>query len=156
MVDKEETKKPEEKKSEQKEAEVKEKVEETPTVGKNTAPAKPGFRKLGGDGKKQVDIEQWKPKTEIGKNVKKGTITDIDEVLVNGHKILEETIVEVLIPELESDLLLIGQSKGKFGGGQRRVFRQTQKKTKEGNKPSFATYAVVGDHNGHVGVGYGK
>lgn len=56
----------------------------------------------------------------------------------------------------ESDLLNIGQSKGKFGGGKRKAFRQTQKKTKEGNKPKFATYAIIGNKNGFVGLGYGK
>ena len=50
----------------------------------------------------------------------------------------------------------IGQSKGKFGGGKRRAWRQTQRKTKEGNVPTFSALAVVGDENGHVGIGTGK
>jgi small subunit ribosomal protein S5 len=102
------------------------------------------------------DFESWKPKTLVGKKVKSKEITDIDQILDSDAKIMEAEIVDALMPNLESDLLLIGQSKGKFGGGQRRVFKQTQKKTKEGNKPSFATCAVVGDHRGHVGIGYGK
>ena len=60
------------------------------------------------------------------------------------------------MPNLSVDLLLVGQSKGKFGGGQRRVFRQTQKKTQEGNKPKFGTLAIVGNEDGYVGIGYGK
>ncbi|HII72679.1 TPA: 30S ribosomal protein S5 [Candidatus Woesearchaeota archaeon] len=103
-----------------------------------------------------VDLDAWKPKTAVGMAVKKGEIANIDGVLDKGYRIMEAEIVDILMPGAESELLLIGQSKGKFGGGQRRVFRQTQKKTKEGNKPSFATYAVVGDRNGHVGLGYGK
>lgn len=106
--------------------------------------------------KKQFDTENWKPKTILGAKVKRGEITDIDAVLDEGEQILEPEITEILLPNIESDLLLVGQSKGKFGGGARRVFRQTQKKTMEGNKPSFATYAVMGDRRGHVGVGYGK
>ena len=102
------------------------------------------------------DKESWNPKTGIGKKIKAGEITKIDEILDNGLKILEPEIVDVLLPNLKTELLLIGQSKGKFGGGQRRVFRQTQKKTREGNKPNFAAYAVVGNGNGYVGVGYGK
>jgi small subunit ribosomal protein S5 len=51
---------------------------------------------------------------------------------------------------------MIGQSKGKFGGGKRSIWRQTQKKSMEGNKPSFATMAVVGNRNGFVGIGLGK
>lgn len=102
-----------------------------------------------------VNIESWNPKTELGKKVKAGEIS-LAEILEKGLKILEAEIVETLLPEIQTDLLLIGQSKGKFGGGQRRVFRQTQKKTKEGNKPNFATYAVVGNENGYIGIGYGK
>ena len=79
----------------------------------------------------------------------------VDEILDSGRTILEPEIVDTLL-ELETEMLLIGQAKGKFGGGARRVFKQTQKKTKEGNKPSFASNAVVGNQNGLVGVGYGK
>lgn len=106
--------------------------------------------------KKAFDADEWTPKSDLGKQVKTGKITNVDTILNSGAKFFEPEIVDALLPNLESDLLLVGQSKGKFGGGSRRVFRQTQKKTKEGNKPSFATYAVVGDRNGHVGVGYGK
>ena len=102
------------------------------------------------------DLDRWQPKTEIGKKVKSRQITHIDEVIASGKPILEPEIVDMLLPNLESDLLMIGQSKGKFGGGSRRVFRQTQKKTKEGNKPKFSTYAVVGNKDGYVGLGFGK
>ena len=57
---------------------------------------------------------------------------------------------------LKSDLIAIGQSKGKFGGGKRRAWRQTQRKTKEGNVPTFSAFAVVGDGNGHIGIGSGR
>jgi len=101
-------------------------------------------------------VEEWIPKTSLGKKVKSGEINDIHEILDKTMTIMEKEIVEVLVPDLENDLLLIGQAKGKFGGGKRRVFRQTQKKTREGNKPRFATMAVVGDKQGLVGIGYGK
>ena len=101
-------------------------------------------------------LERWVPKTEIGKKVKSGEITDIDQILDKGLRILEPEIVDILLPDLEKDLLLVGQSKGKFGGVQRRVFKQTQKKTREGNKPKFATFAVVGNKKGYVGTGFGK
>jgi len=100
--------------------------------------------------------DTWKPKTIVGEKVKSGELTDIGEILDQGHKIMEAEIVDILLPDVETDLLLIGQAKGKFGGGQRRVFKQTQKKTKEGNKPKFATYAVAGNKDGFVGIGYGK
>jgi len=102
------------------------------------------------------DKEAWKPKTNLGKRVKNDEVVDINEILDNGIKILEPGIIDVLLPNLTSELLLIGQSKGKFGGGQRRVFKQTQKKTQEGNKPKFATIGAIGNGNGFIGIGYGK
>ena len=101
-------------------------------------------------------IDVWKPTTKLGQMVKDSEITDIDDVFNKNLKILEAEIVDVLIPNLGEELLLVGQAKGKFGGGQRRIFRQTQKKTKEGNKIHFLTYAVVGNKNGYVGVATGK
>lgn len=97
----------------------------------------------------------WNPKTKLGKEVKHGEIKDIDEILDNKKKILETEIVDSLI-NVKSELIFIGQSKGKFGGGKRRAWRQTQRKTKEGNIPTFSTLAVIGDENGHVGIGSGK
>ena len=103
----------------------------------------------------QTPIQAWSPKTQIGKEVKSGKIKNIDEILLSGKKILEPEIVDSLIT-VEKDLLLVGQSKGKFGGGKRRAWRQTQKKTMEGNIITFSSLAVIGDKNGHVGIGLGK
>ncbi len=100
--------------------------------------------------------EVWKPKTSLGLRVKNGEIANIDYVLDKRIKILEPEIVDALLPNLTTDLLMVGQAKGKFGGGQKRVFKQTQKKTQEGNKPKFATFAVVGNEDGYIGAGYGK
>ena len=101
------------------------------------------------------EIASWVPKTKLGKEVKTKKIKDIDEILDSKRKILETEIVDSLL-NLKSDLLSIGQSKGKFGGGKRRAWRQTQRKTKEGNVPTFSTMAVVGDEKGHVGIGDGS
>ena len=101
-------------------------------------------------------IEAWKPVTELGHKVKSGEINSLDQIFSEGHTIMEPEIVDVLVSDLYSDLLLIGQAKGKFGGGKRRIFRQTQKKTKEGNTIKFTTCAVVGNKNGYVGIAFGK
>ncbi|MFH1151849.1 MAG: 30S ribosomal protein S5 [Nanoarchaeota archaeon] len=100
-------------------------------------------------------VEAWEPKTKLGRDVKDGKIKNIDEILDNNLKILEGEIVDSLV-NIKSDLILIGQAKGKFGGGKRRAWRQTQRKTKEGNRPSFSTMAVIGDEKGHIGIGDGK
>jgi small subunit ribosomal protein S5 len=109
-----------------------------------------------GGPRQSFDKLAWKPRTSLGKKVKDGEIKDIDNILDRGIKIMEAEIVDTLLPGLESDMLFIGQAKGKFGGGKRRVFRQTQKKSPEGNKPKFGTYAVIGNRDGYLGLGYGK
>lgn len=100
-------------------------------------------------------LESWVPKTKLGREVKAGKIKDIDSILATGNKILESGIVDTLL-RLQTDLLLIGQAKGKFGGGKRRAWRQTQRKTMEGNVVTFSCMAIVGDSKGHVGIGLGK
>jgi len=100
-------------------------------------------------------IAAWVPKTKLGKLVKEGKIKSMDEIISSNKKVLESEITDSLL-NLEKDLLLVGQAKGKFGGGKRRAWRQTQKKTMEGNVVTFSCMAVVGDRKGHVGVGFGK
>ena len=95
-------------------------------------------------------------KTELGKAVKSGEIKDIDEILQKHLKILEPQIVDFLIPNLQVDFLYVGQSKGKLGGGKRRVIRNTQKVTAKAKRQHFSAMAVVGDGNGHIGIGKGR
>ena len=76
-----------------------------------------------GVSEKRIDKDVWKPRTSVGKKVKEGSIKGIDEVLDSNKKILEPEIVDLLLPNMATDLLMVGQSKGKFGGGQKRVFR---------------------------------
>ncbi len=103
---------------------------------------------------RDAEISSWVPHTKLGKEVKERKIKNIDDILDSGKKILEPQIVDSLV-NVKSDLLSIGQSKGKFGGGKRRAWKQTQRKTMEGNVPTFSTLAVIGDENGHVGIGMG-
>ncbi len=100
-------------------------------------------------------LESWVPKTDLGREVKEGKIKDIDEILDNNQKILEDEIVDLLLP-IKTDLIAIGQAKGKFGGGKRRAWRQTQRITQEGGVMTFSAMAVVGDEKGHIGIGVGK
>ncbi len=90
---------------------------------------------------KPFDISFWKPKTHIGKLVKKGEITDIDQIFEMGKPILEYEIVDALLPDLESETLLV---------------KTTQRSTDSGRKMQFRVVVAVGDHKGHVGVGVGK
>jgi len=100
-------------------------------------------------------LYSWAPKTKLGIMVRAGKVENIDEILDKKIKIFEPEIVDSLL-KIETNLLFAGQSKGKFGGGKRRAWRQTQRKTEEGNVVTFSTLAVVGDRKGHVGIGIGR
>jgi len=136
-----------------------EKVEEKIEENKNIKEQRENRREYSREEREKVErkeaIARWDPKTKLGREVKDGKIKDIDEIIKNKRKILEEEIIDSLI-EVKTDLINIGQSKGKFGGGKRRIWRQTQRKTKEGNVPTFSTMAISGDENGHVGIGSGR
>lgn len=108
-----------------------------------------------GNNRREEKKVEWIPITELGKLVKAGKINRIEEIFEKEMRIMEAGIIDCLTT-VKSDFLAIGQSKGKFGGGKRRIWRQTQRKTAEGNVPSFACLAVVGNEQGFVGLGYGK
>jgi small subunit ribosomal protein S5 len=130
---------------------VAKKIEKSPGHTKKHGARKPHERRS-----RAPPVQEWIPKTKLGSDVKEGKITSLNYIFDHQLKIVEPEIVDHLLPELGNELLLIGQSKGKFGGGAKRIFRQTQKKTAEGNKPSFATSAVIGNYNGLIGIGFGK
>ena len=47
------------------------------------------------------DIDSWHPKTEVGKKVKSGEIKDINQLFDKQIPILEQEIVDVLLPNME-------------------------------------------------------
>ncbi|MFN3910183.1 MAG: 30S ribosomal protein S5 [Candidatus Anstonellaceae archaeon] len=91
--------------------------------------------------KNTSDIGNWVPKTELGKMVKAGQITSIEEIFSLGKKILEPEIIDFLLPTLEAETLEI---------------RTTQRMTDCGRKTQYRAVVIVGDKNGHVGLGSGK
>lgn len=88
-----------------------------------------------------LDTASWSPRTELGRKVKSGEISSIDQILDEGLAILEPEIVDSLLPELEADTLSISP---------------TQRTTDSGRKMQFRAVVVLGDRKGHVGIGVGK
>jgi len=130
-------------------------LEESPLQKEESVPKE---RKNRNDRKAEerlVHLGAWSPKTKLGQEVKDKKIKNIDEILDKNKKILEDEIVDLLLP-VKTDLIAMGQAKGKFGGGKRRAWRQTQRITEEGGVMTFSAMAVVGDENGHIGIGVGK
>jgi small subunit ribosomal protein S5 len=88
-----------------------------------------------------TSVEEWEPKTRLGRLVVDGQITSMDEVIASGLPLKEPQIVDVLLPDLEDEVLDINM---------------VQRMTDSGRRVKFRTTVVVGDRNGFVGVGLGK
>ncbi|VVB57034.1 30S ribosomal protein S5 [uncultured archaeon] len=84
---------------------------------------------------------EWIPKTSIGRRVKMGEITSIEDIYAMGKPLLEDGIADHLLPGLSEDTLDI---------------MNTQRMTQNGRKAQFRAIVLVGDKNGHVGIGAGK
>ncbi|MEM0147101.1 MAG: 30S ribosomal protein S5 [Candidatus Micrarchaeaceae archaeon] len=91
---------------------------------------------------KQIfSIDAWNPKTKLGKAVKQGEITSIEQIFGMGKPIKEVEIIDALLHNLESNILETAS---------------VQRMTKDTRKQKYRVTAAVGDRNGHVGVGVGK
>jgi small subunit ribosomal protein S5 len=86
-------------------------------------------------------IETWIPRTKLGKMVLEGKISSIEELFMEGLKIRESEIVNVLLPDLQEEVINIGL---------------VQKQTDAGEKSQFRAIVVVGNRDGYVGLGSGK
>ncbi len=106
--------------------------------------------------KETPELDRWAPKTSIGKAVREGKITSIDEILESGKKIRESEIIDKLLPDIKSELILIGGRAGKGGGIERVPVRITAKMHSSGRRFRISSSVVVGNENGIVGVGKGS
>jgi len=70
-----------------------------------------------------------------------GRISSIEEVFMEGSKIREPEIVNVLLPDLQEEVININL---------------VQKQTDAGEKSRFKAIVTVGNRDGYVGLGSGK
>lgn len=97
--------------------------------------------------------KEWTPRTNLGKKVLSGEINSIEAIFENGIKITEPEIVDILVPDLKNDIILIGGSGGKGGGKRRTPSKRTTRMHKSGRRFRLSAMVVVGNGNGYVGVG---
>lgn len=86
-------------------------------------------------------LENWVPKTQLGRRVFEGQISSIYEVFAEGHRIKEVEIVDLLVPDLKDEVIHINL---------------VQKQTDAGESSRFTALVAVGNGSGLVGVGMGK
>jgi small subunit ribosomal protein S5 len=86
-------------------------------------------------------VEAWVPRTKLGKMVRDGHITSIEEIFAEGLRIREPEIVDVLLPELQEEVININL---------------VQKQTDAGERSRFKAIVAVGNRDGYIGLGSGK
>jgi len=91
--------------------------------------------------KRTVALEEWKPRTRLGRLVLEGKISSIEEIFTEGLKIGEPQIVNILLPNIEEEVVNISL---------------VQKQTDSGEKSRFKAIVVVGNRDGFIGIGSGK
>ncbi len=105
---------------------------------------------------KKDELYAWTPRTKLGKKVMEGQYSSIDEIIDSGEKIKEPEIVDKLVPNLKSEIIYIGGSPGKGGGSRKTPTRRTARMHRSGRRFKISSMVVVGDENGHVGVGFSE
>ncbi|MHA1910162.1 MAG: 30S ribosomal protein S5 [Candidatus Kariarchaeaceae archaeon] len=85
--------------------------------------------------------EPWIPRTKLGRMVKEGQITSIDEIFMLRKRIQEVEIVDMLLPDLIDDVLSIKLVTAQSDAGRKRRFKAT---------------VAVGNKNGYIGVASAK
>ena len=96
---------------------------------------------------------EWKPKTQLGRDIVAGKIPDINYLFENGIKITEPGVVDALLPNLQSEIILIGGSTGKGGGIRRTPSKRTTRMHKSGRRYRVSVLVIVGNSGGYVGFG---
>jgi small subunit ribosomal protein S5 len=97
--------------------------------------------------------KDWIPKSDLGKEVMAGKEITIDDLFKNGIKIRESQIVDKLVSNLQSEIVMIGGSSGKGGGIKRTPSRRTVRMHKSGRRFRVSSMSVVGNSDGYVGCG---
>ena len=91
--------------------------------------------------RRENPLDNWVPKTQLGRQVYEGQVSSIYEIFEEGLKIKEVEIVDVLVPGLKDEVININL---------------VQKQTDAGESSRFTALVAVGNENGLIGVGLGK
>jgi len=95
-----------------------------------------GAKPKGGD--KGDDLASWVPITKLGRLVKGRYIKSLETVYLYSFPVKESQIVDTFLPELADEVMKI---------------MPIQKQTRAGQRTRFKAFVIVGDKNGHVGLG---
>jgi len=91
-----------------------------------------------GKGKGAPFQEEWRPVTKLGRLVNAGVIKTIEEIYKFSIPIKESQIVDRLVEGLKEEVMKV---------------MPVQKQTTAGQRTRFKAFVLVGDSNGHLGLG---
>jgi len=93
----------------------------------------------GGRPKKDDEEGGWKPVTKLGRLVKEKLIKQLEEIYLYSLPIKEYQIIDWFLGnKLKDEVMKI---------------MPVQKQTRAGQRTRFKAFVIVGDHDGHVGLG---
>jgi len=111
-------------------------ADQNPTEGQQR-----GFgraRRGGRDRGNKEDKGKWVPVTKLGRLVNAGLIGSIEEIYLYSLPIKEYQIVDYFLKNLKDEVMKI---------------MPVQKQTRAGQRTRFKAFVLIGDYNGHVGLG---
>lgn len=97
-----------------------------------------GGRGRGGPRRGRREEKGWEPVTKLGRLVQAGKISSLEEIYAHSLPIKETQIIDKFFPDLKDEVMKI---------------KPVQKQTSAGQRNRFRAVVIVGDGNGHVGLG---
>lgn len=88
-----------------------------------------------------TQTEEWVPRTSLGRMVKEGQITSLDDVFKLNLPIKEPEIIDSLLPTIRHEIVAVNL---------------VQKQTDAGEITKFKVAVAIGNEDGYVGLGTGK
>ncbi|TDZ68142.1 40S ribosomal protein S2 [Colletotrichum trifolii] len=143
-----------------------------------SAPRGGGFGSRGGDrgrgrgrgrGRRggKSEEKEWQPVTKLGRLVKAGKIQSMEEIYLHSLPIKEYQIVDYFLPKLKDEVMKVREHSNSKPSEieietehhRRRRLRRynrikpVQKQTRAGQRTRFKAIVLIGDSEGHVGLG---
>jgi len=85
------------------------------------------------------DKKDWVPLTKLGRLVKENKVRSLEEVFLHSLPVKEYQIIDHFLGEALKDEVM--------------KLAPVQKQTSAGQRTKFKAYVIVGDYNGHIGLG---